>query len=200
MDDIVKGQVPHILSFVINELCKYGFLIAYENDLADLKGLVSAESISPDDFELLESVDDEVVKILLKSVDKVISCSHTYHMINNLDELEVIENDVYNIEASNSFFIYIIDWESKSYQDLLYNLNAVYFSISQLLYHTACQLRLNELELPDSIYDEFLDKYTELLGGELEYEDKNVTLLHDLIIDLNKDLCEIDKLSWEDGK
>lgn len=194
MEDSIKGLVPHVLSFVINELCKNGFMIAYEKDLSDLKGLIEPDSISPDDFELLEAVDDEVVRILLSSIDKVVKCSQTYFLINNLDELEVMENEEYSLLASDNYYAYIIDWESKSYKDLLYNLNAVYFSISQLLYHTTCQIKLNEVEIPDEMYDEFIDKYSDLLRGKFDPDDKNISLLYSLIIDLNSDLADIDNL------
>lgn len=195
MEDSIKGLVPHVLSFIINELCKNGFMIAYEKDLSDLKGLIEPDSISPDDFELLEAVDDDVVQVLLGSIDKVIKCSKTYFLINNLDEMEVMENEEYNLLASDNYYTYIIDWESKSYKDLLYNLNAVYFSISQLLYHTTCQIKLNEVEIPEEMYDEFLDKYSDLLRGKLHSDDKNISLLYDLIIDLNADLGDVDKFS-----
>nr|WP_157247241.1 hypothetical protein [Pedobacter panaciterrae] len=195
MEDSIRGLVPHVLSFVINELCKNGFMIAYEKDLSDLKGLIEPDSISPDDFELLEAVDDDVVRVLLSSIDKVIKCSKTYFLINNLDEMEVMENEEYNLLASDNYYTYIIDWESKSYKDLLYNLNAVYFSISQLLYHTTCQIKLDEVEIPEEMYDEFLDKYSDLLRGKLAPDDKNISLLYDLIIDLNIDLADIDRLT-----
>lgn len=195
MEDSIKGLVPHVLSFIINELCKNGFMIAYEKDLSDLKGLIEPDSISPDDFELLEAVDDDVVRVLLGSIDKVIKCSKTYFLINNLDEMEVMENEEYNLLASDNYYTYIIDWESKSYKDLLYNLNAVYFSISQLLYHTTCQIKLDEVEIPEDMYDEFLDKYSDLLRGKINPDDKNISLLYDLIIDLNADLGDIDKLT-----
>lgn len=195
MEENIKGIVPHILSFVINELCKNGFLIAFEKDLSDLKGLIEPDSLSSDDFELLDSVDDDVVRILLKSIDRVVKCSKTYFLINNLDELEVMENEEYNVLASESSYTYIIDWESLSYQDVLENLNAVYFSISQLLYYTTCQIRLNEIEPPNEVNDEFLDRYSDLLGEKLYSEDKNISLIYDLIVDLNIDLCDIDKLS-----
>jgi len=194
LEDSIKGLVPHVLSFVINELCKNGFMIAYEKDLSDLKGLIEPDSISSDDFELLEAVDDEVVRVLLSSIDKVVKCSQTYFLINNLDELEVMENEEYSLLASDNYYAYIIDWESKSYKDLLYNLNAVYFSISQLLYHTTCQIKLNDVEIPDEIYDEFIDKYSDLLRGKFDPDDKNISLLYSLIIDLNSDLAEIDNL------
>ncbi|TCC98055.1 hypothetical protein [Pedobacter psychroterrae] len=195
MEDSIKGLVPHVLCFIINELCKYGFLLAHENDLADLKGLVDADSISPDDFELLESVDDEVVQILLNSVEKVVDCSKAYFLINNLDEMEVMENEEYNMLASDNYFTYIIDWDNKSYNDLLINLNSVYFSISQLIYHTTCQIRLNEVEVPDEVYEEFLDKYSDILTEKIPANDKNISLLYDLIVGLNADLFKIDKLS-----
>lgn len=195
MEDTIKGMVPHILSFVINELCKNGFLIAYEKDLSDLKGLIDPDSIAPEDFELLESVDNPVVQILLKSVEKVIKCSKTFLLINNLDELELMENEEYNILASDSYYVYIIEWESLTYDDLVQNLNVVYFSISQLLYHTACQIRLNEVEIPDEVYDEFLAQYSDLLTNKVHNGDKNISLLYDLIIELNEDLLEIDHLS-----
>ncbi|MES2455495.1 MAG: hypothetical protein V4594_08145 [Bacteroidota bacterium] len=198
LEDAIKGLVPHVLSHIISEYCKNGFILAYENELSDLKGLVQPDSISPDDFELLESVEDPVVQILLNSIDKVVDYSKTYFLINNLDEMEVMENDEYNQLASDNFFIYIIEWESKTYKDVLYNLNAVYFSIAQLLYHTASQVRLNELDLPEDIYDEFLEKYSDLLMEKIQSNDKNVSLLYDLIVDLNDDLLEIDKLSRDE--
>lgn len=195
MEDAIKGLVPHVLSFIVSEYCKYGFLLAYEKDLSDLKGLVRPDSISSEDFELLEVVDDPAVKLLLRSIDKVINCSKTFFLINNLDELEVMENDEYNQLASDNYHIYIFDWENKSYQDVLINLNAVYFTIARLLYHTASQLRQNEIELPDEFYDdEFLDKYEELLEQKVYANDKNVGLLYELIADLNLDLLDIDRL------
>ncbi|ACU05678.1 hypothetical protein Phep_3486 [Pedobacter heparinus DSM 2366] len=196
LEDTIKGLVPHVLSFIVSEYCKYGFLLAYEKDLSDLKGLIEPDSIAAEDFELLEAVDDEVVQLLLNSIDKVINCSKTFFMINNLDEFEVMENEEYNQLASDNYYIYIIDWENKDYNDVLINLNAVYFTIARLLYHTASQLRLKEIELPDEFYDdEFLDKYSDLLDHKVIANDKNVALLYDLIADLNADLLDIDRLS-----
>lgn len=196
LEDEIKGLVPHVLSFIVSEYCKYGFLLAYEKDLSDLKGLIEPDSIAAEDFELLEAVDDEVVQLLLNSIDKVINCSKTFFMINNLDEFEVMENEEYNQLASDNYYIYIIDWENKDYNDVLINLNAVYFTIARLLYHTASQLRLKEIELPDEFYDdEFLDKYSDLLDHKVIANDKNVALLYDLIADLNADLLDIDRLS-----
>lgn len=185
-----------MLGFIISEYCKYGFLLAYEKDLSDLKGLVNPDSPAAEDLELLEAVDDRAVHLLLCSINKVADCLKTFYLINNMDEFEVMENEDYHQLASDNYNIYIIEWESKGYQDVLINLNAVYFTIARLLYHTATQVRRNEIELPDEFYDdEFLDKYTELLDQKVYANDKNVALLYDLIADLNTDLLEIERLS-----
>jgi len=196
LEDAIKGLVPHVLGFIISEYCKYGFLLAYEKDLSDLKGLVNPDSPAAEDLELLEAVDDRAVHLLLCSINKVADCLKTFYLINNMDEFEVMENEDYHQLASDNYNIYIIEWESKGYQDVLINLNAVYFTIARLLYHTATQVRRNEIELPDEFYDdEFLDKYTELLDQKVYANDKNVALLYDLIADLNTDLLEIERLS-----
>ncbi len=195
MNDSVRGVFPHVLSHVIFELCRNGFILAFEKGLSDLKGLVPADSMDEDDFELLESVNDPVVNLLLASIEKVIRCAKTYYMINNLDELEIMENEEYNELASDSFYIYIMEWDSKSYEDVLFNLNAVYLSVSQLLYHMSRQIELDSIEVPEEIYEEFLAKSDELLNGTLPADDENVRLLYDLIISLNEDLLEIDKIT-----
>lgn len=196
MEDTIKGLVPHVLSFIVSEYCKYAFLLAYEKDLSDLKGLIKPDSIAVEDFELLEVVDDPAVQVLLRSIDKVVNCSKTFFLINSLDEFEVMENDEYSQLASDNYHIYMIEWENRNYKEVLINLNAVYFTIARLLYHTATQLRRNEIELPDEFYDdEFLDKYDELLDQTVYANDKNVALLYDLIAALNVDLLDIDRLS-----
>jgi len=195
LEEIIIGSVPHTLGFVVNELSKNAFILAFEGELADLKGLVDPESIAADDFELLDDVDDPVVQLLLVSVDRVITCMTTYYLINGLDELETMENEIYNEVASDYFYAYIINWESKNYEEMLVNLNAVYLSIAQLLYHASCQLELKLIELPDHIYDDFFEMYAKFCKEEMPSENKNISLLYELIHHLNGDLLNIDKLS-----
>lgn len=195
VEKAIIGSVPHTLGFVVNELSKNAFILAFEGDLMDLKDLVDPESIDADDFELLENVNDPVVQLLLVSVDRVITCMTTYYLINGLDELEVMENEEFNELASDYFYAYIIDWESRNYGEMVTTLNAVYLSIAQLLYHATCQLDLKVIDVPDHIYDDFFDKYSSFCMEEVPSDNKNISLLNDLIHHLNGDLLKIDKLS-----
>ena len=194
LEDAIIGSVPHALGLIINELSKNAFMLAFEKDLADLKGLVDPESIAADDFELLENVNDPVVQVLLESVDRVITCMTTYYLINNLDDIEVMENEEYNEIASGYVYGYIIDWESKNYADMLYNLNAIYLSLSQVLYHASCQLSLKVIDVPDHIYDDFFTYVLGLNEYELNNGDKNIALLFDLMDNLSMDLKKIDQI------
>lgn len=195
VEKAIIGSVPHTLGFVVNELSKNAFILAFEGDLMDLKDLVDPESIDADDFELLENVNDPVVQLLLVSVDRVITCMTTYYLINGLDEFEVMENEEFNELASDYFYAYIIDWESRNYGEMVTTLNAVYLSIAQLLYHATCQLDLKVIDVPDHIYDDFFDKYSSFCMEEVPSDNKNISLLNDLIHHLNGDLLKIDKLS-----
>ncbi|MFP5080097.1 hypothetical protein [Pedobacter sp. JCM 36344] len=195
VEEAIIGSVPHTLGFVVNELSKNAFILAFEGDLMDLKDLVDPESIDADDFELLENVNDPVVQLLLVSVDRVITCMTTYYLINGLDELEVMENEEFNELASDYFYAYIIDWESRNYGEMVTTLNAVYLSIAQLLYHATCQLDLKVIDVPDHIYDDFFDKYSSFCMEEVPSDNKNISLLNGLIHHLNGDLLKIDKLS-----
>lgn len=188
------GVIPHLLSFIACELCKYGFMLGYERGLSDLKGLIEPDSLSEADIDLLEVLDDSVIKVLVKSIDTTLTCMKTFIMINNLDEFEVMEDDDYNQIASDIYHLYIIDWENNNYEQTLVNLNAMYFSIQLLIYH-ATQLIIHEdVDIPFIEYDKFFDILSSICTSEEPDPNKNVALLNDLIIDLNDDLLFIDKI------
>jgi hypothetical protein len=188
------GIIPHVLSFIACELCKYGFMLAYERGLSDLKGLIEPDSISEADIDLLEVVDDEVIKVLVKSIDKTLTCMKTFIIINNLDEFEVMENDEYNQIASDIYHLYIIDWENKNYEQTVVNLNAMYFSIQLLIYHATQLIFHDDVDIPFIEYEKFFDILSSIFAAEEPDKNKNVALLNDLIIDLNDDLLFIDKI------
>ena len=62
-EDVLLGVVSHVLSFTLGEFCKYGYLLAFEKDLSDLKGLVDAASMYENDYEVLEGVKDPAVQL-----------------------------------------------------------------------------------------------------------------------------------------
>lgn len=190
-EEVLLGMVSHILSFILSEFCKYGYLLAFEKDLSDLKGLVMADSMAEDDYEILDDVSDPAVKLLLKSSEKVMQCSSTYLLINGLDQMDVLEDNDAHQHASNNYHFYIEEPNGTNYTDLLEESCQIYFSIMHLIYHTCCQLTLKQVDLPDELFDDFYMDFLDVLDGNLITKDKNVQLLYDLIVLLNEDMQEM---------
>jgi hypothetical protein len=194
-EEILLGMVSHILSFTISEFCKYGYSLAFEGELSDLKGLVKADSIYENDFDVLESLNDPAVKILLKSVNKVVDHIRIYFMINSLDEVEVLMDEECHQHASDNFHYYINEGEATDYKMLLLETHDLYFSVMHLIFHTAYQLQLKKIDLPDEVFDTFYFDFLDVLDCNLETEDKNIQLLYDLIVSLNDDAIALSYLT-----
>ncbi len=194
-EEILLGMVSHILSFTISEFCKYGYSLAFERELSDLKGLVKADSIYENDFEVLEALDDPAVKLIMNSMNKLVNQIQIYFMINRLDEIEVMMDDEFHQHASNNFHFYVNDGSGTDYNMLLLETHELYFSVMHLIFHTAYQLRLKEIDLPDEIFDTFYFDFLDVLDCNIETEDKNIQLLYDLIVSLNDDAIAFGKLT-----
>ena len=194
-EEILLGMVSHILGFTISEFCKYGYSLAFERELSDLKGLVKVDSIYENDFEILESLDDPAVKVLINSVNKVINHVQIYFMINSLDEVEVMMDQEFHQHASDNFHYYINDGGGTDYKMLLRDTHDLYFSVMHLIFHTAYQLRLKEIDLPDEIFDTFYFDFLDVLDCNVETDDKNIQLLYDLIVSLNDDAIAFSHLT-----
>jgi len=193
-EDQFIGMIAQILSFVSIKFCEYGYLLAFEKELPDLKGLVELDTISNADFELLETLEDPAVKVVVKSIHKVEECLKSYMLINNLDEYEVLDSEEFRELAADVFFAYMIDYEGQTYTDVLNDLNGLYYNIYQLLYHATRQLVLKEMEIYDQVYDEFFEIVDDLLANKLETDNKNVALLHNLITALVEDENQLEHI------
>ena len=174
---------------------KYGYRVAFEKDMSDLKGLVPEDSFAPEDFELLELVDDEVVCVLLNSIDKVANCYRHFFIINNMDEFDVMEDASYDEQATDNYNWYMIDWQNQDYKEVVQNLITVYMNIYQLLFLTGYQVSTDNLEISDDFHMEIHSFGYSSNMNKINFLDKNVSLLSDLELELMKDLEEIERIS-----
>lgn len=193
-EDHFIGMTAQVLSFISIKLCEYGYLLAFEKELPDLKGLVELDTISNADFELLETLQDPAVKIVVHSIHQVEDCLKNFILINNLDEYEILDNEEYRELAADSFFAYVIEFDGQTYTDILNDLNGVYYNIYQLLYHTTRQISLQQMDIFDQVYDEFFEIIEDLLGNKIETDNKNIALLYHLINTLAKDEILLDNI------
>jgi hypothetical protein len=192
---VLLGVVSHVLSFAVGELCKYSFLLAFEKELSDLKGLVKADSIFEKDIELLAGLKDPAVQLLLCSINKVVDHIQIHLMINRLDEYEVMADEICHQHASNNFHFYIDEGIGQDYEALVLETLDLYFSLMHLIFHTAFQLRLKNIDLPDNVMENFYFDFLDVLDNNMPAEDKNVQLLYGLIVTLNDDATALAQLT-----
>ncbi len=192
-EEILLGMVSHILSFTIGEFCKFGYTLSFERELADLKGLVNADSTFENDLELLASINDPAVKLLVKSIYKVTDHMKTYLLINQFDELELMVNEQSLQNASDNFYYYMTEGVGTTYEMMLLETHDLYLSVMHMIFHTAYQLQLKMIDLPEEIFDTFYFDFLDVLDGNLATDDKNVQLLYSLIVDINDDAIAFEK-------
>lgn len=192
---VLLGITSHVLSFTIAEFCKYGYLLAFEKELFDLKGLVKADSVYENDFEILQGLKDPAIKILLSSIDKVVKHIKVYLMINGLDEVALMMDPQSHHQASNTYHYYVNEGVGNDYSAILLETHELYFSVMHMIFHTAYQLDRGEIDLPDSLYDNFYFDFLDVLDRNLPTENKNVQLLYDLIVDINEDALKLSELT-----
>ncbi|WP_432712453.1 hypothetical protein [Pedobacter sp.] len=194
-EKILLGMVSYVLSFTVSEFCKYGYTLAFEKELSDLKGLVKADSIYENDYEILETLNDPAVVLLLNSLNKVAEAIQMFSMINNIDEVENMFDQECHQHASNNFHFYVNESVGTSYESLLMETHELYFSVMHLIFHTAYQLRLDKIDLPEAIFDTFYFDFLDVLDNNMKTDDKNIRLLFELIVDLNDDAVAFSNLT-----
>src|SRR4051812_30204563 len=101
---IIFGSIHFIVDFMIRDLLTYSYTLAFENELADLKGLIETDSLCNEnengqayldtDLELLDSLEDPGVILLIKIVLLILGASSTFRNLNNITEYEFREDSV----------------------------------------------------------------------------------------------------------
>ncbi len=205
LEDEIKGITYHSLNFVICRLMEQCFSLAFEGELSDLKGLVEPNSYCETtdhisalniELDLLDSLEDSVVKGLMVSVNRVLECSRTFLMINGLEGLEIIqEMDCFDL-ASGLYYSYDVEEpeEGMSYKDRLYALYSHYLIFQMVICHCSCMFMFKKREAYTETDALYFDRTDDLFEGKIEVEDKNAQLLLTLIAGLQQDILVLGEI------
>lgn len=109
-EDIVP-LVLNVLSFIVKFSVGQMLLVTFEEEYADLQGLVKADSVDAESVRLLIQSDDDAVKMSLTLVDEVLLCMEGLAAMNQLNIEEVV-NDKRLIELAEPIF-----WSTACYID-----------------------------------------------------------------------------------
>ena len=198
----IEGSIIHVMNLIIIELLRYGFMLAHENELKDLKDLVNTDEQSwmrgdgliclDEEMELLDGLADVVVKQIMCSVNKLTEFKDTYLLINSLDRDEVIMDTEFYEHAQDTFYTYSFEMECDgTYENILENLHSFYWPVDMILFHCIMQFVHGKLEVIEEAQETYHNHYC-AVGFELPTENKNALLLLDLMPLLNEDAEQID--------
>jgi hypothetical protein len=196
--ETIKGTTYHTLNYIVLDLMGYCFRLAFEKELGDLKGLVDPDSIcglmddgTPGDwdveYELLDNLEDEAVKLLMNSIKRLIECREVLRMINNLEAEEVVTDEYAIDEATH--ICWCADFEQpkdESYTEMVLGTALMYTNFHYRLFVCAFMFMQNKVDVDDEEMCAALDdNLADILNDRMVTEDKNARLLLDLIQDLN---------------
>ena len=199
----ITGSIPHVMNLMMIELLRYGFILGQHNELKDLQHLVNTAEecwmvgegliCIDDEIEILEGLEDEAVKLIINSINKLTEFNDTFLLINNLDRNEVVTNMEWFEHAQDTLCPYQFEMECDgSYESTVDNLHCFYWTIEMVLFHCIMQFVHGKLEVIDET-NRFYHDYHCIRGFELLTENKNVLLLLDLLPSLNEDANQIDR-------
>ena len=203
----IQGSILHIMNLIMIELLRYGFILAHENELNDLKHFVNTDSDSwmtgqglicvDDEIELLGGLKDEGIAHLMNSVNTLLEFKDTYLMINSLDRDELLLNTEFYEHAQDVYYAYAFDpGTDGTYENTVDNLHGFYMTIEMLLCHCIMQFEHHKLEATKEA-EQFYSDYYCTNGYELLTENKNTMLLLDLLRLLTKHANLIDEYYWK---
>lgn len=194
----------HLMNFMLCHITGFCLRLAFEKELADLKDLVDPDSLcgvtgqgnvgSMDvELELIEILDDPVIKILRNSMARIVQCRDVMAMINNLD-IDKALYDTCAVDLARSLCAYeSYEPDAKyNYKQLVSDAFLVYVDFYVVTYMCSCMFSRETLEVfGDDIQDEFMDDMTGILGGDIVTGNQRADLLLDLIADLREHDIEI---------
>ncbi|MBB5441290.1 hypothetical protein HDC92_004997 [Pedobacter sp. AK017] len=202
----VEGSILHVMNLITLELLRYGFMLAQQNELKDLKTLISTDEDNwmrgegliciDDELELLDCLEDVAIKQLMLSVNRIAEFKNTFLLINGLDKEEVILDDDFHEQAEDTYYKYSFTMECDgTYESILDNLHCYYWPIELILFDCVMQFVLNKKEVTTEA-EEAYQHYNCTDGLEMAVDHKNARLLLDLLPELNKDANNIDEYYW----
>jgi hypothetical protein len=128
-EKIIEASAVSVLKMVIRSIMEHCFLLAHENELSDLKGVIPAEDIGEYDeegrldwsvdMELLNLVLDKPVVYLMNMIRKIESHINVYTKTNDLDHEEILADEQI-MEQTASTWLYIIgQMKYQNYREIL---------------------------------------------------------------------------------
>ncbi len=152
---LIKAAAVNVINFITHSMMEHAFLLAYETELADLKGLIPPGSVSCGngignwnlEFQLLEMVDDKAVKALLSAMRKMERHVNTFMVFTGITPEEVVFEERAVENATHLWNDIVCQMKYESHQDILTALPWMFDNYYLLLYNLAQRISTGNMAL-----------------------------------------------------
>jgi hypothetical protein len=205
IEKIIEASAVSVLNLIIHSMMEHCFILAHENELSFLKGLIPAENIGEfndeavldwaADLALLALVQDKPVVYLLNMIRKIEQHILVYSKNNGLDRAEIAEDEEIS-EQSRSTWMYVIgEMRYQNYGEILNTLGWLIECYGMVIWNLAHQ---QILSLDDVFLQTELEYYT--WDGDvpaLDIKNENARFLLGIYTDIQLDAAEIEQFKTD---
>jgi hypothetical protein len=200
-EKIIEASAVSVLKMVIRSIMEHCFLLAHENELSDLKGVIPAEDIGEYDeegrldwsvdMELLNLVLDKPVVYLMNMIRKIESHINVYTKTNNLDHEEILADEQI-MEQTASTWLYIIgQMKYQNYREILDTLGWLIECYGMVIWNLAYQQILG---LADVFLETEMQYYSwDGAIASLDISNKNALFLLNIYADIQLDAAQLEQ-------
>jgi hypothetical protein len=204
-EKIIEASAVSVLKLIIRSIMEHCFLLAHENELSNLKGIIPAENIGvfseegmldwSADLALLNLIEDKPVVYLMNIVRKIDKHILSYSKSNALDWAELADDDDV-MEQSASTWLYVVgQMKYQSYAEILNTLGWLIECYGMVIWNLAYQQILG---LDDVFLQTELEYY--VWDGDVEsltVENENALFLLGIYTDIQLDAAQIEQFRQE---
>lgn len=182
--ETILPAAAKMMGFINFSFCEYGMKLAMERELSDLKGTVAPETFTGIEFNLLDGLTDPAIRIMLEDVKAMDDTIRVLLLINSMDELETMAGEEGSDLANEVHYAFTCPpLQADDYYDIVSDITFLYQTTTYTLYLMALLLSTGGIDLSYHLGEDYWDDGSYEQNMEmLDREDKNVSLLYDLIV------------------
>lgn len=183
-----------VMALMQSELIKLGMRLALENELSAWKGKLDPEALKPDEFDLLNDLEDPIVKCLVETKNLIAEALGNWIRLTRVKDKQAFENDAALELAQDLFYGYSMPLEETAYEQVLFDLSFLYLSLCYIPKVAAYLAMTGTLDLDGECYDDFwkMETHTRVFD-QLDRRDEQVDLLCGLAEKMNAQFLEFNK-------
>ena len=201
-EKVIKTSAIAVLNYITHSMIEYGFLLAHENELSDLKGLIPANSFAESysdrfaswelETELLDILDDPAVTILNNCREKIQSHIVTYTLMNSLELSDTGHPQV--LKHSNYTWYDVMDETPKyqNYSNIMGGLSDMFNCYGLLIWNLAHQQVLGLTDVFKQTHESFLGWDRDI--KRLKFKNTNAVFLLEIYNDILLNAEELKQL------